>query len=165
MNWKDALKLPASGQVQYLRYLIESRPMLGARIPDQSLIVGGPPSLPEPATGSPQLEEVWTRSKTLRPRSASKPAPRRRSSGSYAFIYLPAGQTKVTVDLSKLAPGALNTWWYDPRTGKATKFGTITEGKTHEFVVPAPTDKTPSLPKNEWVLVFDFPSKNFPEPG
>jgi hypothetical protein len=35
--WYEAIDLPGAGQMQHLRWLIESRPMLD-RVPDQSLI-------------------------------------------------------------------------------------------------------------------------------
>jgi len=135
MDWKDALKLPASGQVQYLRYLIESRPML-ERIPDQSLLAGSVSS-----------------------RAIDRLAATRGSSGRYAFIYLPAGQTGVTVNTGRLSGTTLATWWYDPRTGEAKAAETFAKSATHSFTVPT------AGPNDDWVLVLDDPAASFPPPG
>jgi hypothetical protein len=115
MEWTDALKLPASGQVQFLRYLIESRPML-ERIPDQSLLAEG---------NLPVLERVEAT---------------RGADGSYAFVYLPSGKTYVTVNTGKLSGEKLVAWWYDPRTGAAKQFDRFTKTDTREFTTP-PGDK------------------------
>ena len=138
MPWKEALKLPASGQVQYVRYLIESRPML-ERIPDQSLIAG-----------------------TTSQRARERIEALRGSSGDYAFVYLPTGQAKVTLQTGKLAGTTLTGWWYDPRTGKAEKIGDFAKPETREFTIP-----TTKLPQgtDDWVLVLDNAAKNFGPPG
>ena len=61
----------------------------------------------------------------------------RGSSGDYAFVYLPTGQSKVTVQTGKLAGTTLTGWWYDPRTGKAEKIGDFARSETREFTIPA----------------------------
>jgi hypothetical protein len=134
MEWKNALKLPASGQVQFLRYLIESRPMLG-RIPDQSLLAEG---------NLPMLECIEAT---------------RGADGSYAFVYLSSGKTNVTVNTGKLLGEKLVAWWYDPRTGEAKQFDNFSQTDTREFT--APSNGT----NDDWVLVLDDASKNFPAPG
>jgi hypothetical protein len=138
LPWKEAMKLPASSQVQYLRYLIESRPML-ERIPDESLLVGAP--------GQRALDRIEAM---------------RGASGDYAFAYLPTGQPKVTVHTGKLAGTTLTGWWYDPRTGKAEKIGDFAKSGTREFTIPAAT-----LPRgtDDWVLVLDNAARNFAAPG
>jgi hypothetical protein len=140
MEWTDALKLPASGQVQFVRYLIESRPML-ERIPDNSLVAG-----------------------TIATRALDRLAAARGESGDYAFVYLPAGQTKVTVNTGKLSGTSLTAWWYDPRTGTAAKIDTAAKAATRDFTVPPADAKTPEA-NADWVLVVDDSSKNFAAPG
>ncbi len=137
MEWKEALKLPASGQVQFLRYLIESRPML-ERIPDQSLLAG--------ASATRAVERIEAT---------------RGSSGSYAFVYLPAGQTKVTVNTGQLSGTSLTAWWYDPRTGEAKADTPFAKTATREFTSPPVGADT----ANDWVLVLDDAAKKFPPPG
>ena len=112
LPFRESLKLPGSGQLQYLRYLIESRPSL-LREPDQSLIVG--------EAGA---------------RATERNTAMRASDGSYAFIYIQQGKP-VTVQLDKLSGTALKGWWYDPRTGKAQAIEGVTKAPTREFTPPA----------------------------
>lgn len=172
MNWKDALKLPASGQVQYVRWLIESRPM-AERVPDQSLIAGGaattvPALLPQEANAVIGPEAGAARGARGRagPRVSAidRACATRGSTGDYAFVYLPTGQTKVTVNTSKLAGEQLTAWWYDPRTGDAQQIGTAAKGATREFTAPAPNEKVAAT-NNDWVLVLDNAAKDFAAPG
>jgi hypothetical protein len=135
MSWQEALKLPASGQMQYIRRLIESRPML-ERTPDQSLIAG--------KVSEYAIERIEAM---------------RGADGGYAFIYLPSGKTNVTVNTGKLSGEKLVAWWYDPRTGTAKQFDNFAKTDTREF--PAPSNGT----NDDWVLVLDDASKKFPAPG
>jgi hypothetical protein len=112
LDWRQSLKLPGSGQMQYLRYLIESRPML-LRVPDQSLIVGAASTL-----ATERLEAM------------------RASDGSYAFVFTPTGKP-FSVDLAKLSGQKLKGWWYDPRTGKPEAIGEFAKEGTHEFTPPS----------------------------
>jgi len=135
MSWKEALKLPASGQVQYIRKLIESRPML-ERVPDQSLIAG----------------DVSTR-------AVERIEAMRGADGSYAFVYLPSGRTNVTINIGKLSGTLLMAWWYDPRTGEANQLDSFAKTDTREFTTPSGDNG------NDWVLVLDDVAKKFPKPG
>jgi hypothetical protein len=111
LPWRESLKLPGSSQVQYVRYLVESRPMLD-RIPDQSLIVGD---------DLPVLDRVEAM---------------RAADGSYAFFYTAAGKP-FQVRIGKLSGATLVAWWYDPRTGKANQFDTFSKADTREFTPPS----------------------------
>ena len=82
--------------MQYLRALIESRPML-ERIPDQWLIANDP-------LGTTERIEAC-----------------RGSDGSYAFIYTATGR-KLKIRMidgpyPKLSGKTIRGWWYDPRQG------------------------------------------------
>jgi hypothetical protein len=112
LDWRQSLKLPGSGQMQYLRRLIESRPML-LRVPDQSLIAGE-----ASAVATERIEAA------------------RASDGSYAFVFTATGKP-FTVDLTKLSGQKLKGWWYDPRTGKADSIGEWTREGSREFTPPA----------------------------
>jgi hypothetical protein len=112
LDWRQSLKLPGSFQMQYLRYLIESRPML-IRVPDQTLIVGE-----VSAVATERIEAM------------------RGSDGSYAFIFTATGKP-FTVNLAKLAGEKLRGWWYDPRTGKPTALGEMPRAGTREFTPPS----------------------------
>jgi len=124
--------------MQYLRYLIESRPML-QRMPDQSLIAGD--------NGTRAVERIDAM---------------RASDGSYAFIYLPAGKQKVTVLTSKLSGTTLTAWWYDPRTGIAMHLNDFAKTDTREFTIPAGSNDSINT---DWVLVLDDAAKKYPAPG
>lgn len=93
--WQEAIKLPGSFQMQWLKKLLLSRPML-LRIPDQSLIAS------DAGSGAGHIRAA------------------RAIDGSYAFIYLPQPRP-VTIRFDKLNGRTIKSWWYDPRTGK-TKF-------------------------------------------
>jgi hypothetical protein len=112
LDWHQSLKLPGSGQMQFLRRLIESRPMLN-RIPDQSLIVG--------ETGRRATERIEAT---------------RADDGGYAFIFTATGKP-FTVDVSKLSGPKLRCWWYDPRTGKSLYFGRLPRSGLYTFKPPA----------------------------
>jgi hypothetical protein len=116
MPWRQALQLPASSQVQNLRWLVESRPML-ERMPDPSLIVG-----------------------ENSPRAVERFAAMRGSDGSYAFVYIPSGKRAVTVRTGILSGATTKAWWYDPRTGAATGFAVFPKAETHEFKIPSESD-------------------------
>ncbi len=132
--WKEALNLPGASQMTHVKSLMLSRPML-LRIPDQSLLISGQGSGRE------------------RVRAA------RAVDGSYAFIYLPTPKP-VTVALDKLSGKNLRAWWYDPRTGEATRIGEFPRKGERTFTPPAESEQAP-----DWVLVIDDVSKRFRDPG
>lgn len=108
-DWRDALTRPAASQMQYLRFLLESRPQSG-RIPDQKLI------------------HVNADSRACHARAT-------RGDG-YAFVYFPcAGQT-LQIDGSALAAGRLRAWWYDPRNGVAQRGEEIPARDATKFISP-----------------------------
>ncbi len=108
--WREGLKLPASGQMQHLRRLIEARPYL-TRIPYQSLIVG------EPGKKGDHMRAT------------------RDASGSYAFLYIPSGKN-VLVNLEKISGDKVKASWFDPRTGKSSAAGEFSNRGTREFASP-----------------------------
>ena len=133
--WKEALQLPAASQMQHLRALIESRPML-TRIPDQWLIANdylGPPSVCRACRG--------------------------RMAGT-RFIYTATGRKlkirQIDGPYPKLSGKTIRAWWYDPRTGSATAIGEFEKTGFHDYTPPS------SGAGNDWVLVLDNASKNFP---
>ena len=138
MPWKEALQLPAGAQMQHLRALIESRPML-LRIPDQWLLVN------DPMGTSDRIQAC------------------RASDGSYAFIYTATGAKLVIrmVDriYEKLSGNAIKAYWYDPRLGTSTYIGEFPKTESREFTPPS------SGRGNDWVLVLDDAAKGYAEPG
>jgi hypothetical protein len=138
MPWKEALQLPAGAQMQHLRALIESRPML-LRIPDQWLLVN------DPMGTSDRIQAC------------------RASDGSYAFVYTATG-AKLEIRMvdriyEKLSGNVIKAYWYDPRLGTAATIGEFRKTESREFTPPS------SGRGNDWVLVLDDASRNFPAPG
>lgn len=109
--WKDALDLPGSFQMQYVRRLIESRPFL-TRVPDQSLING------DPGSGTDHVRAT------------------RGDDGSYAMVYLPTGRP-VSINLNKMSGSQAVGWWYDPRNGASTVIGKFPTSDVVRFTAPS----------------------------
>ncbi|MGA2584785.1 MAG: glycoside hydrolase family 140 protein [Tepidisphaeraceae bacterium] len=114
LTWKQSLDLPAAGQMQYLRRLIESRPML-ERIPDQSMIIG-------------DARETTERIEAMRA-----------SDGSYAFAYSADGRP-INLKLDALTGTKLTAWWYSPRDGVAQRIADFAKPDWREFDPPSDGD-------------------------
>ncbi|MFO7958128.1 MAG: glycoside hydrolase family 140 protein [Candidatus Brocadiia bacterium] len=131
--WHQALDYPGATQMGHLRALIESRPMLG-RLPDQRLLALGP------GEGGCHLQAT------------------RAPDGAYAMVYACRGRQTFTVDMARLSGDAVIAWWFDPRTGQASRpEGSPATTGTASFTVP---DEGP-----DWVLVLDDAARGFPPPG
>jgi hypothetical protein len=151
VSLQEALARPAGSQLQYLRALIESRPML-TRIPDQWLVVNDPMST---------LDRIQAT---------------RSSDGSYAFIYTATGRP-IRVRLrdkiyDNLSGTTFKAWWFNPRDGTATLIGEFPrteagdrEADVHRGDITKEFTPPSSGPGNDWVLVLDDAAKNFPSPG
>ncbi len=107
--WQKAMDLPGANQMQFIRRLIESHPMM-ERIPDQSLI--------EENNLTPAERIQATRG------------------NDYAFIYTSEGKY-FTVILNKISGTILHAYWYNPRDGKTTDIGTIANTSTKKFTPPS----------------------------
>jgi hypothetical protein len=139
MPWSDAINQPGAEQVQFGRWLLESRPIL-TRIPDQEVIVTD--RVPTSVPGAGRYFFAATRD----------------SEGTYAMVYSPVGR-KFKVRMNKVNGPKVNGWWFNPRDGKATSMGTFDNEGDREFTPP---DYGEHL---DWVLVLDDASKNYPAPG
>ncbi|MGE6756851.1 DUF4038 domain-containing protein [Corallococcus interemptor] len=82
----------------------------------------------------------------------------RSSNGSYAFIYSASGLA-FTVNMGRLSGGTVRATWYNPRTGATTVVGTYANTGTRQFTPPG------SGAGNDWVLVLDDTTRNYPLPG
>ena len=107
--WQQAMDLPGANQMQYVRKLIESHPML-ERIPDQLII--------EENSLTPSERIQATRG------------------NDYAFIYSSEGKS-FTVLLNKISVKTLHAYWYNPRDGKTTDIGIIKNEGTKKFTPPS----------------------------
>jgi hypothetical protein len=151
VSLQEGLMRPAGSQMQYLRALIESRPML-TRIPDEWLVVNDPLSTTERIQGT------------------------RSSDGSYIFVYTSTGKP-VRVRLRDkiydiLSGASYKAWWYDPRNGASTLIGEFPrteagdrESDVHRGDISREFTPPTSGPGNDWVLVLDDAARNFPPPG
>ncbi len=108
--WKDALNATGRTQMQFLRSLLESKPILG-RIPDQGLLASNP------GTGLDHVQAT------------------RASNGSYAWIYVPTGGA-VAINMGRLAGPAVKASWYSPRDGSYTTIGQANASGTQTFDAP-----------------------------
>ena len=140
MSWKEAISQPGAEQMQYGRWLIESRPFF-TRIPDPSVIVPDKVKTSVPGEGRYHFSAT------------------RDTEGTYLMVYAPVGR-KFTVRTDVIKGDKIKAWWYNPRNGKAKKIGTFTNDRQpKEFMPPEPGEMT------DWILVLDDASCRYPAPG
>ena len=108
LYWPEALELPAANQMQFVRRLMESRPLLD-RIPDQSLII----------------ENTYPAAERIQATRGN----------DYAFVYTAAGKP-FTVKLGTLSGSQLAAYWINPRQGEVKAAGTVPNKGQHRFSPP-----------------------------
>src|SRR5262249_3078455 len=108
--WTSRFNVPGRTQMQYLRKLLESRPLLG-RGPDQSLVTS--------ALGT-HLDHIQAT---------------RDANNTWAWIYNPDGHT-MTIDMSKITGAQVAASWYNPRDGSSTSIGQFPTTGTQNFTGP-----------------------------
>lgn len=132
-HWRKALEFPGAAAMGIMRRLFESR-RWQELVPDQRMIPAGQ------APGESHIQAA------------------RAADGSFAFVYIPRGNS-VTVDMSKLKAREAIVHWFNPRTGKATRIGRFPCRNARGFDPPT------SGRGHDWVLVLDDASRDFPAPG
>jgi Protein of unknown function (DUF4038)/Putative collagen-binding domain of a collagenase len=137
MPWQSAIAQPGAAQMQHARKLLASRPYL-TRIPDDGILVAG---ITVPGAGTRRFSAT------------------RDEAGSYAMVYVPVGRPFAVKLEQAVRAETARAWWFNPRTGEATKLGGFPAHGEHTFTPP---DLGELL---DWVLVLDDASKNFPPPG
>lgn len=76
----------------------------------------------------------------------------------YAMIYSTSG-SRIEAHLGRITGKEVRAWWFDPRTGEAKDIGVHPNRGEASF-------QPPSLGiGQDWVLVLDDASKNYPPPG
>lgn len=110
-TWREALDLPGSSQMRFIRQLIE-KGRFEERIPDQSLLVS------DALTESDHIQAC------------------RAEDGSYALVYSASGQP-FDLALRKLRGRRLVSKWYDPRTGTWTSEEIIEAAPMATFSPPS----------------------------
>lgn len=139
MHWYQAVDQPGAGQMQYGRWLMESRPWQ-TFVPDQGLIE------PEKATTSvPGAGRYFF-------------AGTRAADGGCAMVYVPAGRG-FRVRLEKITGAQARAWWFNPRNGEATEIGVFPTTGPQLFSPPEPGEAL------DWVLVLDAVDREFGPPG
>jgi hypothetical protein len=149
MPWFQAIDQPGARQMQYGRWLMESRPFL-SRIPDDSIVVDHRSDdqsatglvVPTAVPGAGRYRFVATRD----------------SEGTYAMVYAPVSRS-FRVRMDAIAGSKVIAWWYNPRNGQATEIGTFDNRGQREFSPPEPGEML------DWVLVLDDAAKHYPAPG
>jgi len=130
-NWTEVLNFPGAWDMLNMRRLLQSRPIID-RTPFQKLIIN---------------ENVAENDFIISTKGKD-----------YAFVYIPTGLvTKINLD--KLGWKQSVVWWYNPRTGEASKFSEISNQGIQEFK-PEKSGRG-----NDWVLVFDDKNAGFKAPG
>ncbi len=131
-TWYESLDLPGAGQMQYVKRLILSRPFL-VREPDQTIIDG------DAGAGPDHIQAT--------------------RGADYAFVYVPTGKP-VAVKMGRISGKRTAAWWYNPRTGEATRIGDFDNSGSRTFTPAGSPGKG-----NDWVLVLDDASRKYSAPG
>ena len=139
LPWFEAVDQPGAGQMRFARRLLESRPFL-TRVPDDSIVVTD--RVPTAVPGAGRYRFVATRD----------------SDFSYALVYAPVGR-RFRVRMDAIRGPKVVAWWFDPRTGAATRIGEFANTGERAFVSPEPGENL------DWVLVLDDAARNYPPPG
>jgi hypothetical protein len=143
VSWREALRFPGARQMKHLKHLILSRPYF-TRIPDQQAL----DPVPIPGAAHAQLTRDGTPG---------------RNDATYLMVYYSYVTWIHRIKTSVIDAKRLVLWWYDPRTGQATRVG--------EFDNPGRLDLSwkprlaPPTDGPDWVLVIDAAERNYPPPG
>jgi hypothetical protein len=128
--WYDVLDLPGAWQMLNVRRLMESRPTLN-RVPFPEIVLN---------PGDEYSHIAATRG------------------DGYLMVYTPLGND-IELDGNMLPAKKYTAWWFDPRSGKSIKAGTVEKKNPLRFMAPS------RGPGFDWVLVLDEEGKNFNAPG
>jgi hypothetical protein len=105
--WYVAVDLPGAGQMQFLRKLIESRPMFD-RVPDQTLVTDG-------LHANDRIQAT--------------------RGNDYIFVYSAQGK-KFTVNTAKISGQEITSYWYNPRNGEVKEIEKSAKKAQQEFTPP-----------------------------
>jgi hypothetical protein len=129
--FKERLSAPGSQSMQHLKNLILSRPYFD-RVNDRSMVVD---------EGEKYDRVIVTKGE------------------DYVMAYVYTGR-EFKLRLGRISGTEVVAWWYNPRTGEATKLNVFkNEG---EKTFDPPGEKANG---NDWVLLIDNASKSFRMPG
>ena len=140
VHWKKALFSKGAEQMNYLRKLMESRPLFDLN-PDNTMIEGLNP------VGSGHIQAIRGK--------------------NFALCYIPTGNAPA-VKLGIISGDKLNAWWYNPRTGESTFIGEYANKGERMFTTPGMSKEMEWLKTGrgcDWVLVLDDVAAHFNAPG
>ncbi|MDP3684585.1 MAG: DUF4038 domain-containing protein, partial [Ignavibacteria bacterium] len=132
LSFFDALDDTGSFHMQYVKKLILSRPYFD-RVNDQTIVSGD--------EGEKYDRILVSKGK------------------SFLMAYTYTGRN-FTINMGSISGSEINAWWFNPRTGEASKLGTFKNQGSKLFDPPGTR-----ADGNDWVLVLDDASKNFDVPG
>jgi hypothetical protein len=144
-EWKNALEYEGASDMQHLRHLIESRPLLSL-LPDQSILL----------SNAGDLQDELSYQAVLRSKE-----------GNCIIVYSTKG-FPFELDLSGMSGTKIYGWWYSPRDGLLyngefkevqTPYISLTVKGAHTFTPPTRGEN------QDWVLVLDDASAGFSAPG
>jgi hypothetical protein len=118
--WYDVLDLPGAWQMLNVRRLMESRPML-SRMPCQDIVLN---------PGDEYSHIVATKG------------------DGYLMAYTPLGN-EIELDGNLLPASSYHVSWFDPRSGKTIRSGTVKRTSRLQFTAPS------RGPGFDWVLILD----------
>jgi hypothetical protein len=117
-QWKTWIDAPGAGQMTVYRKIITSIPRWWTRIPDQSILVGGPTGGRTPNAAARSAEGDWI----------------------LAYVANPA---TVTINMDKIISASkAEVFRIDPRTGDRTLVGSYPTRGQQSFTTPAGWDDT-----------------------
>ena len=142
--WEEALNHPGSGQLGFLRRLMESRPFL-TRIPDQEILTGDNPS------------HAWDHVRVTRDGTPGN------QDATYIMAYTPCVRA-FSINTSVISGKKLKVWWFDPATGHAFPQGIMENGgefRVGNWVNPI----REGMGGPDWVIVIDDADAGYATPG
>jgi hypothetical protein len=140
-HWRTAIRFKGAEQMRHWRALFESypwyqlQPDLATNTSTFGALGGGP------IEGALVTRGAWDGRGNIRTPAAIA------EDGAFALVYLPL-QMPVWVDLTKIAGAAVDTAWYDPRTGTQRPIRRYYEKGEVRFFPPG--DQT----EPDWVLIL-----------
>jgi hypothetical protein len=102
--WEEAIHRPGAAQMQHVRTLMKSRPML-TRVPDASLV--------SDALEGPERIQAMR-------------------GPDHLFAYTASG-IAFTMNMGRISGPRVKGWWYNPRNGTSTELGEFENTGTREF--------------------------------
>lgn len=159
-DWHKLLDLPGNLQMAHLYTIVREiwtdEEYLN-RVPDQSMILGGQGKIY--GRGIYVVEDFESK-EDIDHESSEYISGIRCKNGNWAMVYTPDGRD-VELDLSVLAGGLRDAYWFNPRNGKWWVEG-IENEKMEPFITALKTGESSYLfdapgepePENDWVLIL-----------